>query len=114
MAVNTLCASLAGNPVKILTITENVKSYALTKVKLQDPHAVSEVKKMLKLRPLRARVIERKPTIRTHAAGQGTGGGNYTGYNYHKKAVALAAEKKPATAGGETSRSWKGESDDDG
>ncbi len=64
MAVNTLCNSLAGNPVKMLTITSDVDSYVLSKLKLNDTHGVAEVKRMLKLRPLRSKQpLERKQTI---------------------------------------------------
>lgn len=64
MSISTLCNSLAGNPVKYLTITSNINSYALKRIKLNDAHYVSEVKKMLKLRPLRNKAgIERKHTM---------------------------------------------------
>lgn len=55
MSIDTLCNSLAGNPVKYVTITSNIQSYVLRKVKLNEGPLVSEIKKMLKLRPLRNR-----------------------------------------------------------
>ena len=64
LSINTLCNSLAGNPVKYLTITSNIESYALRRAKLNETAVVSEVKKMLKLRPLRNRgAIDRKHTM---------------------------------------------------